>query len=245
MKLTIDAKTSARTRNRQSLRTLLLVGSAALALSACKHQQQYNGDVAGWSLIDPTQRHPIIVSQEPETLDLRVSSGARGLTPAQRSRVINFAQRARASDAGNSRVVISVPTGGSNEISSMYAVQDIRKLLTDIGFQKPSVSVEASYDHNGPIQLSYLRYVAEAPECGNWSDNLASDPQNLPYANFGCANQRNLAAMVANPADLLGPRSETERYSDRRNTTLNKYISGEVTTADKSEDERINTQEQK
>lgn len=243
MKLITRTKTSARFRARRSLHSLLLVGIASLTLGACKHNQ-YTGEVAGWTLIDPSQRHPILVSQEPQSLDVSIAPGARGLSPRQRARVVNFAQRARASDAGNSKMVISVPTGGKNEISSMYAVQDIRKLLSDIGFQRSSVSVEAAYDQHGPIQLSYLRYVAEGPDCGDWSQNLASDPQNVPYANFGCANQRNLAAMVANPADLLGPRTQTERYSDRRNATFNKYIKGEVTGAEKSADERINTSEQ-
>lgn len=227
---------------RRKLCSVMLIGIAALSLGACKHND-YNGEVAGWTLIDPSQRHPILVSQEPETLDVQTSYGTRGLSPQQRARVVNFAQRARASDAGNSKMVISVPTGGKNEISSMYAVQEIRKLLTDIGFQQSSIAVEASYDHHGPIQLSYLRYIAEGPECGNWSDNLAYDPQNVPYANFGCANQKNLAAMISNPADLLGPRTQTERFSDRRNTTFDKYVRGEVSGAERSEDERVNTEE--
>ena len=244
MKFATNTKTSARWCARRRLQSVALVAAAALTLGACKHNDEYNGEVAGWTLIDASQRHPILVSQEPETLNISTSAGARGLSPQQRGRVVNFAQRARASDAGNSKMVISVPTGGRNEISSMYAVQDIRKLLTDIGFQQSSVSVEASYDSHGPIQLSYLRYVAEAPECRNWSQNLARDPQNLPYPDFGCANQRNLAAMVANPADLLGPRTQTERYSDRRNVTLDKYIGGEVSGAEKSNEERIDTKEQ-
>lgn len=243
MKLNSVSNTSARFQARRRLQSLALVGLAALALGACKHNE-YTGDVAGWTLIDGSQRHPILVSQEPEVLSIHVGSHSRGLNPQQRAKVVNFIQRARASDAGNSKMVISVPTGGRNEISSMYAVQDIRSLLTDVGFQKSSVTVEASYDQHGPIQLSYLRYVAEGPDCGNWTHNLAHDPQNVPHANFGCANQRNLAAMVANPADLLGPRTQTERYSDRRNVTFDKYIKGEVSTADKSEDERINTSEQ-
>ena len=38
--------------------------------------------VAGWTLIDPTQRHPIMVSQQPATLNVRVARGSQGLTPA-------------------------------------------------------------------------------------------------------------------------------------------------------------------
>ena len=38
--------------------------------------------------------------------------------------------------------------------------------------------------------------------------------ENKPYHNFGCATQRNLAAMIDNPADLEQPRPETPAYTD-------------------------------
>jgi pilus assembly protein CpaD len=86
-----------------------------------------------------------------------------------------------------------------------------------------------------------MRYVADAPDCGDdWSQNLAANYQNTPYPDFGCASQRNLAVMVANPADLLGPRTMTPRDSDRRDVTYEKYVKGqplgasnEATTIDK------------
>ena len=37
--------------------------------------------------------------------------------------------------------------------------------------------------------------------------------ENKPYYNFGCATQRNLAAMIDNPADLEQPRPETPAYT--------------------------------
>ena len=37
--------------------------------------------------------------------------------------------------------------------------------------------------------------------------------ENKPYHNFGCATQRNLAAMIDNPADLEQPRPETPAYT--------------------------------
>ncbi len=37
--------------------------------------------------------------------------------------------------------------------------------------------------------------------------------ENQPYWNLGCANQRNLAAMVDNPADLVQPRGEAPAYA--------------------------------
>jgi pilus assembly protein CpaD len=85
-----------------------------------------------------------------------------------------------------------------------------------------------------------MRYVAEGPECGNdWSENLARNPKNFNYPDFGCSQQRNLAAMIANPADLLGPRTEGPRDSNRRDDVYGKYVSGKVTASDKTDDEKV------
>jgi len=221
---------------------LAAVCCVALGLAGCKTTDDPTR-VAGWTLVDAEQRHPILVSQEPTTLSVRVRRGANGLKPAQRAELLNFAGHYRTTDAGNSRLVIAAPSGGANEVSAMYAVSEIRALLTDQGFSEATISVEA-YDAEGsrepPIRVSYLRYVAQAPQCGDWSTNLAYDPMNLPYPNLGCANQRNLAEMVANPADLLGPRSETARSSERRDQVWSKYVAGKPTGATKSSDERVN-----
>jgi pilus assembly protein CpaD len=45
----------------------------------------------------------------------------------------------------------------------------------------------------------------------------------------------NIAAQVANPEDLLGPRPETPIDSGRRATVLDKYRKGEVTASAKDE----------
>ena len=53
--------------------------------------------------------------------------------------------------------------------------------------------------------------------------------ENRQYWNFGCAQQRNLAAMVENPDDLVEPRPEVPSYTGRRTTVLEKYRRGETT----------------
>jgi len=45
--------------------------------------------------------------------------------------------------------------------------------------------------------------------------------------------------MIVNPADLLGPRTMGERYSDRRDTVMDAWSKGKTTGAEKSEDERV------
>jgi pilus assembly protein CpaD len=229
---------AAGTRARKALAALLVVA----ALAACKHDDARGPEVAGWALVDPTQRHPIIVSQEPQRMLVHVGRNAPGLSPKQRAELLAFADHSRASDAGNSRLVIEAPGGGANEVAAMHAVGQIRNLLSDNGFPESSISVEPYHDETTgepPIRVSYLRYVAEGPVCGSWPTNLARDRENLPYPNLGCANQHNFAAMVANPADLLGPRTESDRASERRDVTWDKYVQGESSTAKKTEDEKV------
>ena len=225
-------------------RKVLTVVLLAAALAGCKTDDDQT-KVAGWSLLDPNQRHPIMVSQQPSHLNVHVPRGAHGLSPTQRADVIDFVNRYRAADAGNSRLVISVPSGAPNEVAAMNATGDIRALLLDGGFNESGITVEAFNDESNPappIRISYMRYVAEGPQCGHdWSQNLAHGPNNNSYPNFGCSNQRNLAGMIANPADLLGPRSEGQRYAERRDEIMDKYVKGETTAAKKSDDERVQT----
>jgi pilus assembly protein CpaD len=216
---------------------------AAAALAGCRHLDD-PVDPTTFSLVDPSERHPIIVSQQPKDVTVRVARGSSGLAPAQRASLIEFLRRYRAGDSGNSKLVIQVPSGTANEVASMHAVGEIRQLVSDQGFEDSMVAVEAFQADRGaqpPIRVSYLRYVAEAPECGRWPTNLAREPYNLPYPNMGCATQRNFASMVANPADLVGPRSMTPGPGDRRHAVWGKYIQGEQTTARKSEDEKVRT----
>ena len=218
---------------------VLLAGLLSVTLAGCRLDEPGPGTrVAGWQIIDPEQRHPILVSQQPVSLNLRISPSSDGLTPGQRARVLEFASRSRASDSGNSRVVISAPGGSPNEGAAMQAADEARKLMLQTGYSETAIAVEAYHAGGGdaPLRLSYMRYAAEAPECGqDWSENLARTYQNTPYPNFGCAGQRNLAVMVANPSDLLGPRTMTPRDSNRRDNMYEKYVKGEALGASREQ----------
>jgi len=218
----------------------------SLSLIGCGHEQ-VSVQAPSFALVSPAQRHPILVSQKPTTMSVHVPRGSSGLSPKARADLLEFADRFRASDAGDSRLVIQAPSGSSNEVAAMNAVQQIRGLLTDYGYAESAVSVEAvdaSADSAPSVKVSYMRYVAEGPECGNWPVNVAYEPQNMPMANTGCANQKNLAAMIANPADLLGPRTETARASSRRDVVFDKYTKGETTASQKNEDGKVSTRSQ-
>lgn len=224
----------------------LIATLAAATLAGCTPSGHSGTQVAAWNLVDPTQRHPIIVSQEPTDLKIKVSAGGHGLSPHQRAGVAEFIDRYRDVNSSNSKLIISAPTGSRNEVASMRAVAEIRHIVQEMGFDRTSVSVE-SYHAGGsatpPIRVSYMSYVATAPECGSWPTNLAQSESNLNYPNLGCATQKNLAAMVANPADLLGPRTMTGRPAERRDDSWEKYLKGESTVSKKDQDQKAGTQD--
>jgi pilus assembly protein CpaD len=214
---------------RRNLAKVLLVALLPVAMAGCEHDQA-GTQVAGWALVEPEQRHPILVSQEPTSLTLHVAPGSYGLTASQRSRLVDFISHNRAGDAGNSRFVIAAPGGSANESAAMEAADEVRQMMLRSGYAESSIAVEAYHagGREAPLRVSYMRYVADPPDCGqDWSQNLARTYQNTPYPNFGCAGQRNLAVMLANPADLLGPRTMTPRDADRRDDMYAKYIHGQ------------------
>jgi pilus assembly protein CpaD len=55
----------------------------------------------------------------------------------------------------------------------------------------------------GSVRVVVARRRAEVPGCPNWSRPAAPDLANHSMSNFGCSVNSNIAAMVANPEDLL------------------------------------------
>ena len=56
-----------------------------------------------------------------------------------------------------------------------------------------------------------------------------SPPDNLTPKNFGCSVQHNIAAMVADPRDLLGPRRLDPADANRAGTVIDAYEQGKIT----------------
>lgn len=215
----------------------IVVSALAITLAACNGHGR--SEVAGWLVADPSARHPIIVDRKEVVLDLAVPPGSYGLTHNQKRDLLAFIHRFKQEDSGGI-LVVRAPSGSRNEIAAMRTMGDVRRVAANAGVSQKDSTFEAYFGGgvaNAPIRVSFMRHVATGPECGDWSDNLARDRKNLPYRNFGCATQRNLAAMVANPRDLIEPRGMTPRSSERRDTVWDKYIKGETTIAEKDKQE--------
>ena len=98
--------------------------------------------------------------------------------------------------------------------------------------------------HMAAIRLTYPKISAVAGPCGLWPEDLGPSVNNKgyfdnkPYYNFGCSYQRNMAAMVDNPSDLVQPRPETPAFAPRRGIAFDKYRKGTSTATTYSESDK-------
>ena len=178
------------------------------------------------------QRHPIIVREGVQNVEVLIGRNRGGLTPSQRADVLSFAQAWR-HEAG-SGIIIDVPHGGPTDHAAADAMREIRSIFAAIGV--PSNAIYVRHYRPGrsalaSIKLNYSKLVADAGPCGQWPRDLGPSFEsalfeNQPYWNFGCASQRNLAAMVDNPADLVQPRGEIPPYAPRRTVVIEHYTQG-------------------
>lgn len=208
-----------------------ILAALALGLAGCG----FNGvDQAQY---DAARVHPISVQPDVATLNIDVPPGQPGLTAATRSAIADFAAGYR--ERGHGPLTVSTPSGSPNAATATGILSDVRDTLAESGVSGDMLAYTpysaSSAERSAPLILSFKRYVAKASACGDWSTSFATDYRNVPPPNFGCATQNNLAAMIADPADLLKPRGMTPADADRRNTVLEKYREGESTATARSD----------
>lgn len=214
---------------------LLLIGLGA-ALAACDTTQPATSDEPMPVATDYRVRHPFAMVEKYRTLELFVGSARNGLTPDQRAGVLAYAQAWRGEGTG--RFVIERPTNVRNARAAAIALGEVRSILTASGVPANAIRVQ---NYRAPeknllavITINYPRLAAEVGPCGLWPDDLGPSAdkkhfENFDYWNLGCATRNNLAAMVANPSDLVQPHAESPIYSQRRSTVLDKFRKGEAT----------------
>jgi pilus assembly protein CpaD len=185
---------------------------------------------------DYRQRHPIAVREKVQSLTVFIGDARGTLTRTQRGEVGALASSWRQEATGG--MVIEMPVGAPNERAAASASREIRSILTAAGVPGRAIEIRP-YPAQDPVRLgtirvNYPRMAAETGPCGLWPHDIGptADPiywTNKPAWNHACASQRNLAAQVADPADLVQPRNEAPAMAARRNTVIEHYRKGEPT----------------
>jgi pilus assembly protein CpaD len=232
--MTRDQKaTAVRPGSRSSLVRATLLAGCAFLLAGCYHSPLQ--DPTAYAPPDYRLRHPIIVKEKDHIVELFIGTNRGSLNADQRENVIAFARTWRREATGG--IVIETPAGTRNATAAREAAHEARAMLIASGVPANGVVVRtyrvASPHRLATVRLNYPRMGAEAGPCGFWPADVGPATrgwfENNPYWNLGCASQRNLAAMVADPADLVQPRGETPADQMRRTQVLGQYEKGLAT----------------
>lgn len=199
--------------------------AAAMLAGGCS---SYNKDhvIVGSVSSDYRTTHPIVVSDNEVYEDIALSANTRKLSLRDRNVVRDFALRFKRSGARSVRIII--PVGSRNERAARRVQPQISAELGLAGIRKSQIATTgyqaSAHGDAASVRLAYSAMTAAvASQCGVWDGDLGSSPENKNYRNFGCATQNNLASMVANPADLLGPRGESEIDATRRDNIISDW----------------------
>jgi pilus assembly protein CpaD len=221
-------------RKRAALRTAGALVGLALALGACTHTD----DALTASVPDDYRlRHPIVVQEADRSVVIFIGHARGGLSASQRADVMGLAQTWLAEGTG--AITADVPVDTPNAKAAADSFREIQAMLSAAGVPPRGIVVHQYHPEDprqmAAIRLNYPKISAVAGPCGLWPEDLGpsiknkSYFENKSYYNFGCAYQRNMAAMVDNPSDLVQPRSETPPYTTRRSEAFEKYRRGAPT----------------
>lgn len=226
--------------NGQALRRGALVAAvaaAALMAGCAKRDSIQVGSIPD----DYRTNHPIVIAEREQVLDLPVGAGELSLSAGHRQVIGGFLDDYDRN--GRSAVRIMVPTGSLNAMAASHVSGDVVSYLRRQGVHAGSILVEyydaAAPESSAPIRISYHAMKAGVDKCGRWPDDVLKTSDNKHYANFGCAYQNNLAAQIANPADLLGPRKSSEIDPENRSNAIEQYKARGI-AADMADNREVN-----
>ena len=181
---------------------LLLIASAALA--GCSYHAN-QGDVAARG-VEPV--NVPVVTRADYVFDAAAPGG--DLAPAEKARLDAWFRG------------LGLGYGDSIYVDGAYsetARYEVARIAGNYGMMvEPGAPVTAGPVNPGMVRVIVSRTRAEVPGCPNWSEKSQPNYNNRMMSNFGCGVNSNLAAMVANPEDLVHGREGTNLGNNQAGT---------------------------
>ncbi|MEC7291753.1 MAG: CpaD family pilus assembly lipoprotein [Pseudomonadota bacterium] len=220
----------------------LLIGAAlggAMLIAGCQSSGPPSNVPAEYFTGTTLDRNAIGVTQRTEYLEVQLDERDTQLRVAELMKVRAFLDAY--TDVGHGPLIVSMPKHADNPQLAVGAVAEVRQLAWEAGVDYDHL-LGAAYDASGrsstPIVMAYKTYQAVAPKCKSLAEiDVSNAISNSDLPSLGCAVRTNMAAMIAEPADLLGARDLDEGDLTRRSRQLELWRAGETTAAARSEAE--------
>lgn len=163
---------------------LIAASALSLALGAC----------GGTSNTGMETVHQPVVSRTDYVIDLDARNG--GIDAQESARLAGWFDAMKL--GYGDRVAVDDPSGGYAAHNDVSAVAARYGLLVEE--QAPVTSGAIA---PGQVRVVVSRKTAAVPGCPDWSRSSQPEYAGATMSNFGCATSSNLAAMIANPDDLI------------------------------------------
>jgi len=201
----------------RTLSASIALATALVALGGCANMAQNRG---------LESVHQPVVSRTNYALDLYAGGG--DLHAGEQAKL---AQWFEAMDLGyGDRVALDANGEGSSPVvRAMVEAMASRYGVTVSTYAPVTVGEIAP----GTARVVVTRSSARVPGCPNWDDTLEMNYNNATSNNYGCSVNANLAAMVADPEDLVRgqPGAETNDATGS-NKAIKTYREAKPTGAD-------------
>lgn len=208
------------------VRGVVAAGLAALLAGCATHVPGANEKAE-----TPSQRFEAKVTPKPE--EVRLAVHAQGVSARQAEALSRLIENWRQDEGGI--IGIQSPSAGVDSSAAYRMTESTRAYLMSKGVRSDQIEVTGytpEAQAEPALLVGYLRFEAEIPECGKKWTNISKSWKNDVQPNFGCAVTANIAAQLADPGDLLGPRQTTPQDAARRQDVLDKYRAGKVTSSE-------------
>ena len=224
--------------NRKTLMISAIFGGAAL-LAGCQSKNDPGNVPAEYYSGTTLDRNAIGVTQHTEYLEVMLDPRDTQLRLDEVAKVRSFLNTY--TDVGHGPLVVSMPKHAENPQLAVGAVSEVRQLAWEAGVDYEDI-MGAAYDANGraitPVVMAFKTFKAVAPKCKSLAEqDIANAVSNSDLPSLGCAVRTNMAAMIAEPADLLGERELSEGDLVRRSNQLQLWRTGETTAATRTDAE--------
>lgn len=167
--------------------TILLLTGASAALAACGPTSMTPKNRGVESINQP------VVARTDYVFD--AATDGSGFAPGERARVAGWLASLRLSYGDRVYVDDPAGTGARGEVAAEANRYGI--LMSDHAPVTPGAIAP------GTARVIVSRMRASVPGCPNWAREGQPETDNAASANYGCAINGNLAAMVARPEDLV------------------------------------------
>ncbi|GAB5348097.1 CpaD family pilus assembly protein [Alteriqipengyuania sp. 357] len=187
----------------------LFASTLALSLGAC------SGDM-NRSLYSTAQP---VVERTHYTLDL--AAGPGGLSIPEQRRLAGWFEALDLKYGDHVAV--------EEDIASPATIENVAAILGryDLALSE-TAPVTEGFVEPGRVRVVVTRSIASVPGCPDWSDDYDGNYMNTTSRNYGCATNSNLAAMVADPEDLIrGKESDGKPVVTTSSRAIEAYRNGQ------------------